>query len=193
VRQPSVLHLTHADFRVPAAIVAIPACNEAADIERCLAALAMQRDETGAPVPAGAFEILIFANNCTDATADVAHAFAALVPHPVTVVAEQLPPDQRSAGGARKRAMDLAASKLNERGDAGLILTTDADSKTRIDDSHAVRLLSQIKCRFREHGSALLEKLKIGWRQNGIYCGSDDANVCFEVRHGIIVPLSEQI
>jgi hypothetical protein len=109
------------------AIVAIPACNEANDIERCLAALAMQRDEAGAPVPDGAFEILVLANNCTDGTAKVAQAFAALVPQRVTVVAEQLPPAQRSAGGARKRAMDLAATKLRERG-AGLIFTTDADS-----------------------------------------------------------------
>lgn len=124
MRQPSFLHPIHTDLR---AIVAIPAYNEAADIERCLAALAMQRDEAGAPVPAGAFDILILANNCTDATAEVARTFSALVPHPVTVVAEQLPPDQRSAGGARKRAMDLAAEMLRERGD-GLILTTDADS-----------------------------------------------------------------
>lgn len=110
------------------AIVAIPAYNEAAQIERCLAALAMQRDEAGAPVPDGAFEILIFANNCSDATADVARAFAALVPHPVTVVEEQMQPGTQSAGWARKRAMDLAAASLRERGGNGLILTTDADS-----------------------------------------------------------------
>jgi hypothetical protein len=127
VRQSSFQHPPQVDFQAPV-IVAIPAHNEAADIERCLAALAMQRDQTGAPVPAGAFEILIFANNCTDATADVAKSFAALVPHPVTVVAEQLPPDQRSAGGARKRAMDLAAGMLRKRSGAGLIFTTDADS-----------------------------------------------------------------
>lgn len=119
--------LTHADRGGPA-IIAIPAHNEVAEIERCLAALAMQRDEAGAPVPEGAFEILVFANNCSDATAKVARNFAALVPHPVTVVIEQLPPDQRSAGGARKRAMELAAAMLDARGGAGLIFTTDADS-----------------------------------------------------------------
>ncbi|RJF74171.1 glycosyltransferase [Rhodopseudomonas palustris] len=111
------------------AIVAIPAHNESQRIRRCLAALATQRDEAGAPVRAGAFEILVFANNSTDATADVAREFAALVPHPVVVIEAQLPPDQLSAGRARKQAMDLAAARLVEHGDGdGLILTTDADS-----------------------------------------------------------------
>ena len=58
----------------------------------------MQRDEAGAPVPEGAFEILIFANNCNDATADMARSFAALMPHPVKVIEEQLPPGTLSAG-----------------------------------------------------------------------------------------------
>ncbi|MFC0240666.1 glycosyltransferase [Rhodopseudomonas telluris] len=116
-------------FSAGRAIVAIPAHNEAQRIRRCLSALAMQRDEAGAPVRTGAFEILIFANNCTDDTAAVVRDFAALVPHPVVVIESQLPPDQLSAGRARKQAMDLAAARLIERGAAdGLILTTDADS-----------------------------------------------------------------
>lgn len=127
MRQPSFPHSTSADLG-GSVLVAIPAHDEADNIERCLAALAMQRDEMGAPVVQGAFEILVFANNCTDATVKVARDFAALSPHPVRVVAEQLPPGQRSAGGARKRAMDLAAVILHQRGGAGLILTTDADS-----------------------------------------------------------------
>lgn len=110
------------------AIVAIPACNEVEQIERCLAALAVQRDDCGAPVPEGAFEILVFANNCSDATADVARAFAGSVPHPITVVEERLTPDKQSAGWARKRSMDLAAASLTKRGGNGIILTTDADS-----------------------------------------------------------------
>ncbi|ABD08794.1 Glycosyl transferase, family 2 [Rhodopseudomonas palustris HaA2] len=111
------------------AVVAIPAHNEADTIRRCLAALAMQRDESGCPVRAGAFEILIYANNCSDSTVEVVRHFACCIPHPIIVIEAQLPPSQLSAGAARKTAMDLAAARLAERGAAdGVILTTDADS-----------------------------------------------------------------
>ncbi|MDB5505259.1 MAG: glycosyl transferase, family 2 [Tardiphaga sp.] len=127
VYPPSIQHQAPFGSHRPA-IVAIPAHNEGGQIERCLAALAMQRDATGAPISDGDFEVLIFANNCSDATADLARAFAAMVPHPVRVVEESLPPGKLSAGWARKRAMDLAAASLVARGATGLILTTDADS-----------------------------------------------------------------
>lgn len=126
MRSPKILHPTRSGAH--RAIVAIPAYNEATQIERCLAALAMQRDEAGAPVPEGAFEIVVLANNCSDATADVVRTFAAMVPHPISVVEERLPPDKHSAGLARKRAMDVAAALLVARGATGIILTTDADS-----------------------------------------------------------------
>jgi hypothetical protein len=49
--------------------------------------------------------------------------------HPITVVSEKLPASKANAGWARKRAMDIAATRLVQakHGD-GLILTTDADS-----------------------------------------------------------------
>jgi len=122
-------------IRVPgSSVIAIPAHDEANHIERCLAALAVQRDGTGAPVAQGAFEILVYANNCTDETAAIARAFAAKVPHPLRVVEEQLPPFRQNAGWARKRAMDLAAARFIGNGafghgqPKGFILTTDADS-----------------------------------------------------------------
>lgn len=111
------------------AVVAIPAHNEAGQIENCLAALAVQRDDTGAPIARDSFDVLIFANNCSDRTAERARAFAALVPHRVIVVEETMAPDRSNAGWARKRAMDLAAGLLTDSiGIDGVILTTDADS-----------------------------------------------------------------
>ena len=115
--------------RPAATIVAIPACNEAERIGACLAALAVQRDAFGAPLASGTFEILIFANNCSDGTAAAAETVALDSPHPVLVVSEALPPERSNAGWARKRAMDLAADRLTKAGHRdGLILTTDADS-----------------------------------------------------------------
>src|ERR1700738_1867703 len=50
----------------PAIIVAVPARNEAERIERCLAALANQRDLNGTPFPDGRVGVLVLLNNCTD-------------------------------------------------------------------------------------------------------------------------------
>jgi hypothetical protein len=111
-------------------VVAVPAHNEARYIGGCLAALALQRDEAGAPIAPGCFEILIFANNCTDATAAVARQASESIPHPVRVVEEDMPLGQLNAGWARKRAMDLAAARVAEVAPVrGLVLTTDADSR----------------------------------------------------------------
>ena len=70
-------------------VVAIPAHNEASYIADCLAALALQRDEAGAPIARGSLEILVFANNCTDQTASVARRASQSIPHPVTVIEEE--------------------------------------------------------------------------------------------------------
>jgi hypothetical protein len=114
---------------IPSAIVAIPAKNEAERIFACLAALATQRDRRGAPIPENCFEILVFANGCNDATAEVAEACAGACPYPIIVMQENPSAEVSSAGWARKRALDSAADHLRRasRGDA-LLLTTDADS-----------------------------------------------------------------
>jgi glycosyltransferase involved in cell wall biosynthesis len=111
-------------------VVAVPAHNEASCIADCLAALALQRDEAGAPITRGSLEILVFANSCSDETVSLARTASQSSPHPVTVIEEEMPPGQLNAGWARKRAMDLAAIRLAEAAPIhGIILTTDADSR----------------------------------------------------------------
>lgn len=113
----------------PGVVVAIPANDEAERLALCLAALAGQRDDCGAPLPDTAFEVLVFANNCSDETAEIARRLRGDLPYALTVIEETLPPARATAGWARRRAMDEAAAHLTaaHRYD-GLILTTDADS-----------------------------------------------------------------
>lgn len=87
----------------------------------------MQRDGLGAPVARNAFEVVLVANNCTDETAQLARAYAGLLPYRLSVIEADLAPDRATAGGARRLAMDEAAGRLSA-GPDGIILTTDADS-----------------------------------------------------------------
>jgi hypothetical protein len=111
-------------------IVAIPANNEADLLPLCLSALAMQRDEVGAPLLAGSFAVLLLANNCDDATVGIARRMAKSLPYALHIVERALSPDKANAGFARKLAMDEAAMRLGASGRRdGVILTTDADSR----------------------------------------------------------------
>ena len=94
-------------------IVVVPAKNEAERIVDCLAALALQRDGGGRPVPAGTFSVLVYANDCTDDTAGEVRRCNALSPHRIEVVCEAAAPGQGNAGRARRRAMDHAAARLD--------------------------------------------------------------------------------
>lgn len=109
------------------AVVAIPARNEAERIGRCLAALATQRDRFGAPIASGAFGVLLLVNNSTDGTAYAAHSMAGRLPCPLGVLEVALTRNA-TAGGARRRAMEEAATGLRAERGRGILLTTDADS-----------------------------------------------------------------
>ena len=121
------LNETASALRKCAAIVCIPARNEADRIGRCLAALAVQRDRNGAPVVPGSFAVLLLVNNSTDATAQAARSMALLVPYPLEVLEITLE-SGATAGGARRRAMEEAAARLRAGERNGVLLTTDADS-----------------------------------------------------------------
>ena len=100
-------------------VVAIPARNEAERIGPCLEALDAQ---VGAQVD----HIVLLVNNSDDGTAGLARA-ASIRPGTVLHVLERtLPPDQATAGHARRLAM-AAAARL--AGPGGMLLTTDADGQ----------------------------------------------------------------
>ncbi|HEX8503886.1 MAG TPA: glycosyltransferase [Hymenobacter sp.] len=111
--------------------VIIPAKNEAAKLPATLAALAAQTDLVGRPLPPGSFEVIVLANNCTDATAAVARQQAQLLPNLVVHVAEiRLPAAKAHVGRARRLLMDEAAARLEAVGcRAGIIASTDADTR----------------------------------------------------------------
>jgi hypothetical protein len=95
-----------------------------------LEALTLQRSMAGGPLPPSLFDVIVFANNCRDATADVARSFAAAHPAiPTAVVYADLPSDLAHIGTARKLVMDLAASRFVQNGrPRGIVATTDADT-----------------------------------------------------------------
>jgi GT2 family glycosyltransferase len=110
--------------------VAVPVRDEAQRLPACLRALAAQRDKLGCPVAYDSFCVVIFANNCSDESAELARSLVQHLPFAVRIVEAYLPRARAHAGGARRAAMDLADAWLVERGEGdGVILTTDADSQ----------------------------------------------------------------
>lgn len=105
-------------------VVGVPARDEAAHIIPCLAAL--DRAAEQARVRA---TIVVGANNCADDTAALARAYAARWTR-VEVEEIALPAGQAHAGGARRHVMDRAADRA---GPAGVVMTTDADSRVDVD------------------------------------------------------------
>ena len=106
---------------MPAA-VAIPAHNEADWIARCLGALDRQLDRAG-------YNVVLLVNNSTDTTAAIARN---MQPRSfiLDVVEHDFPSKQRTAGQARRLAMELAAGKLPPD---GVLLSTDADGQVAPD------------------------------------------------------------
>ena len=98
-------------------IVAVPVKDEAGRIAACVSALALQHE-------AAPDAVVLVVNNTVDATATIVRDLAYSLPVPVEVIQHAFPPEQASAGAARRMAMERAAEQL---GEAGVLLTTDAD------------------------------------------------------------------
>lgn len=113
--------------------VVLPVRDESAGLRRSLAALAMQRSATasgpGPRLDRASYEILLLANNCTDASASIAREVAREVPALALHVAEvQLPPPLANIGHVRRLLMDAAAARLAHAGPRGVIASTDGDT-----------------------------------------------------------------
>ena len=111
--------MTTASSHVPDSVVAVPVRNEAERIAACLRAIDAQ-----AGLAPGSLGLVLFLNNCTDGTQAIVEGLLPTMSVPVRVRVEDF--SGAHAGWARRRAMDAAAAWL---GEAGVILSTDADSR----------------------------------------------------------------
>lgn len=124
--------------------VIVPVKDEAGNLERHLHALAVQTDAAGRPLDPRRYEVILLANNCQDASAQVAREFGRLHPALALHVAEiTLPPAQAHVGRARQLLMDEAGRRLQGLGRPGtLIASTDAD--TQVGPTWIAALLAEI-------------------------------------------------
>lgn len=105
-----------------------------ARLDGCLDALARQRDAAGGRLDPRRFAVVLLLNNCSDRSLAVARAAGARTGLDLLLLAVELPPTAAHAGWARRLAMDAAASLLTvDRAEAGMILSTDADSRVAPD------------------------------------------------------------
>jgi len=111
------------------ATVVIPARNEADGIGQTLAALIAQRDLDGRPLDPRSFDVLVYANNCTDATAGIVRSIARRHPeHAIYVAVQSLPAKVAHIGTARRAAMNAAAARFAGAGGDPILCATDADT-----------------------------------------------------------------
>ncbi len=110
--------------------VIVPVRNEAATLWTTLSALYEQYDLQHQRIDPRRYEVIVFANNCSDGSAAIAHQFAASHPNFVLHVAERsLPPSEAYIGRVRQILMDEAYQRLIGLGrKLGVIASTDGDS-----------------------------------------------------------------
>ena len=130
----TALHLPPPKTHLKLSVV-VPVRNEAESIGRTLASLAQQVDLCGNALDPNRYEVLVLANNCSDATAEAARGFARRTPCLTLHVAEiSLPPSCAHVGTARRLLMDAACRRLLARGqERGIIASTDGDTQAAPD------------------------------------------------------------
>ncbi|MGB3586110.1 MAG: glycosyltransferase [Tunicatimonas sp.] len=112
------------------ASVIVPAKNEEVSIELVLEALCHQYNEEGKALDYSIYEVILFVNNCTDRTAEVAQRFAGRNPKLALYIYEaHVPPHQANIGFIRRTLMDKAYNRLMSIGRyRGVIISTDGDT-----------------------------------------------------------------
>lgn len=115
------------------ASVIVPARDEAANIAAALDALVAQRDLNDEPLDASTFEIILLANNCRDATAQIARSWAARHSRVALHVVEMRFDTARACVGLARRAlMNAACTRLQILAPSDsprAICSTDADTR----------------------------------------------------------------
>lgn len=126
--------------------VIVPVRNEAQGLPATLRALASQRDEAGRPLDPRRFEIIVLANNCSDASAAVIRRFAAARPRTrLHVVEVTFPRSCAHVGHARACLMNEACRRLAmTAGPRGVIASTDGD--TRVAPDWLAATLTEMRC-----------------------------------------------
>jgi hypothetical protein len=110
--------------------VIVPVRNEADRLEGALTALANQVDLNGQPLSNNRYEVILFANNCSDDSVAISRRFSEHHPNLVLhIVEKMLPTTQAYIGWVRKRLMDEAHYRLMQLGrNQGVIASTDGDT-----------------------------------------------------------------
>ncbi len=109
--------------------------DEAEHLPKTLEAFANQVDLQNRPLNTNFYEILVLANNCRDASAQIARQWRKRHPHINLHVAEiSLPPKNSNIGFVRRRLMNEAFRRLtSNKSGGGIIMTTDGDTSVAPD------------------------------------------------------------
>ncbi|WP_017298796.1 glycosyltransferase [Nodosilinea nodulosa] len=110
--------------------VIVPVRDEAKTLRMTLSALAHQVDFQGHPIPPSQYEVIVFANNCTDESAAIVRQFARQHPEfQLHLIEQSLSPEDAHIGRVRQILMDEAYRRRCWVGQSvGIIASTDGDS-----------------------------------------------------------------